>query len=47
MLVLGAERDGTSWASLVIANILDSSLAFHGEDAVWKAGKELDDDPLR
>lgn len=36
-----------SWASLVIANILDSSLVLHGEAAVWEGGEELDDDPLR
>lgn len=29
MLVWGAGRDGTSWASLVTVKILDSALAFH------------------
>lgn len=33
MLVLGAGRDGPSWASLLIAKILDSSLPFRGKQA--------------
>lgn len=31
MLALDVGRDGTNWASLVTAKILDSSLAFHGK----------------
>lgn len=33
MLVLGARRDGPSWASLVTAKILDSFLPFCGKQA--------------
>lgn len=33
MLVLGAGRDGPSWASLVTAKILDSFLPFRGKQA--------------
>lgn len=42
ILVLGAGRDGPSWASLVIAKILDSFSVLS-----WEADKELEDDPLR
>lgn len=33
MLVLGARRDGPSWASLVSAKIVDSFLPFCGKQA--------------
>lgn len=33
VLVLGAGRDGPTWASLLIAKILDSSLPFRGKQA--------------